>query len=264
MIEHCDFDEQRRRATTTASLRPMSSCGYQARSRSSSTRRSRSSRTSTPCARTRPTTSARRDSSITRARCESTSSEARPEGVLAPVAGRHLSSSSCSFPTSRFCAQPTSRTRRWSSSPVREQRHSRVARRTLIGLLRPFATVWQQETIAESAREVQRPRTRAVQAARDQGGAHVDGSEVARRLGQGVQRDGRLAGAQVLVQARRFERHGITGIEQPSCADTAPDPAAGRGRARRPERDAARALWLPAPTQPERREHGTTSGRFHQ
>ncbi len=62
----------------------------------------------------------------------------------------------------------------------------------------------------------QRPRTRAVQAALDDGGAHV--SKLGRSLDGAVKSYNETVGSlerQVLPQARRFEQHGITGIEPP-------------------------------------------------
>ncbi|GIU95393.1 MAG: hypothetical protein KatS3mg012_1850 [Gaiellaceae bacterium] len=85
----------------------------------------------------------------------------------------------------------------------------------LIGLLRAIHYGWQQETIAESAREVnalgrelyKRLATMGTHFARL--GKSLDGAVKAYNESVGsLER-------QVLPQARRFERHGITGIELP-------------------------------------------------
>ena len=60
-----------------------------------------------------------------------------------------------------------------------------------------------------------RARPRAVQAARDDGRARLAAREVTRRRSEGLQRDRGSLERQVLVQARRFEQHGISGIEPP-------------------------------------------------
>ena len=74
---------------------------------------------------------------------------------------------------------------------------------------------WQQETIAESAREVS-DLGRELYKRLATMGAHV--SKLGRSLDGAVEAYNETVGSlerQVLVQARRFERHGITGIEPP-------------------------------------------------
>jgi DNA recombination protein RmuC len=85
----------------------------------------------------------------------------------------------------------------------------------LIGLLRAVHYGWQQETIAESAREVS-DLGRELYKRLATMGAHV--SRLGRSLDGAVKAYNETVGSlerQVLVQARRFERHGITGIEPP-------------------------------------------------
>ena len=74
---------------------------------------------------------------------------------------------------------------------------------------------WQQETIAESAREVS-DLGRELYKRLSTMGAHV--SKLGRSLDGAVKAYNETVGSlerQVLVQARRFERHGITGVEPP-------------------------------------------------
>ena len=74
---------------------------------------------------------------------------------------------------------------------------------------------WQQETIAESAREVS-DLGRELYKRLATMGAHM--ARLGKSLDGSVKAYNETVGSlerQVLVQARRFERHGITGIEQP-------------------------------------------------
>jgi DNA recombination protein RmuC len=86
---------------------------------------------------------------------------------------------------------------------------------TLMVLLRTVAITWQQETIAESAREVSE-LGRELYKRLSTMGAHV--SRLGKSLDGAVKAYNETVGSlerQVLVQARRFERQGITGIEPP-------------------------------------------------
>jgi DNA recombination protein RmuC len=85
----------------------------------------------------------------------------------------------------------------------------------LIGLLRAVHYGWQQETIAESAREVSELGRELYKRLATMG-AHV--SRLGKSLDGAVKAYNETVGSlerQVLVQARRFEQHGITGIEPP-------------------------------------------------
>jgi DNA recombination protein RmuC len=85
----------------------------------------------------------------------------------------------------------------------------------LIGLLRAMHYGWQQETIAESAREVS-DLGRELYKRLSTMGAHF--SKLGRSLDGAVKSYNETVGSlerQVLPQARRFEKHGITGIEPP-------------------------------------------------
>jgi DNA recombination protein RmuC len=85
----------------------------------------------------------------------------------------------------------------------------------LIGLLRAVHYGWQQETVAESAREVS-ALGRELYKRLATMGAHV--ARLGRSLDGAVKAYNETVGSlerQVLVQARRFERHGITGVEPP-------------------------------------------------
>jgi len=85
----------------------------------------------------------------------------------------------------------------------------------LIGLLRAVHYGWQQETIAESAREVSELGRELYKRLATMGG-HV--TRLGKSLDNAVKSYNETVGSlerQVLVQARRFERHGITGIEPP-------------------------------------------------
>jgi DNA recombination protein RmuC len=85
----------------------------------------------------------------------------------------------------------------------------------LIGLLRAVHYGWQQETIAESAREVSE-LGRELYKRLSTMGAHV--GRLGKSLDSAVKAYNETVGSlerQVLVQARRFEKHGITGVEPP-------------------------------------------------
>jgi DNA recombination protein RmuC len=103
---------------------------------------------------------------------------------------------------------------------------------TLMTILRTVAAIWQQETIAESAREI-----------------HALGSELTRRLGTFSGHLGKVGRAlttavgsyneavgsfetRVLVQARRLEEHGVGGeLESPPYVDRQPRTLAAGGSA---------------------------------
>ena len=85
----------------------------------------------------------------------------------------------------------------------------------LIGLLRAVHYGWQQETIAESAREVSELGRELYKRLATMG-AHV--GRLGKSLDGAVKAYNETVGSlerQVLVQARRFEQQGITGIEPP-------------------------------------------------
>jgi DNA recombination protein RmuC len=86
---------------------------------------------------------------------------------------------------------------------------------TLMVLLRTVAMTWQQETIAESAREVSDLGRELYKRLATMGGHVV---RLGKSLDGAVKAYNETVGSlerQVLVQARRFERHGITGVEPP-------------------------------------------------
>jgi DNA recombination protein RmuC len=86
---------------------------------------------------------------------------------------------------------------------------------TLMILLRTVAMTWQQETIAESAREVSELGRELYKRLATMG-AHV--SRLGKSLDGAVKAYNETVGSlerQVLVQARRFEQHGISGIAPP-------------------------------------------------
>ena len=85
----------------------------------------------------------------------------------------------------------------------------------LIGLLRAVHYGWQQETIAESAREIS-DLGRELYKRLATMGAHV--TRIGKSLDAAVKAYNETVGSlerHVLPQARRFEKHGITGIELP-------------------------------------------------
>jgi DNA recombination protein RmuC len=89
---------------------------------------------------------------------------------------------------------------------------------SLIALLWAIHHGWRQETIAESAREVS-DLGRELYKRLATMGAHV--SRLGRSLDGAVKAYNETVGSlerQVLVQARRFEQHGITGVEPPELA----------------------------------------------
>ena len=86
---------------------------------------------------------------------------------------------------------------------------------TLMVLLRTVAMTWQQETIAESAREVSELGRELYKRLATMG-THF--AKLGRALGGAVDAYNQTVGSlerQVLPQARRFEQHGISGIEPP-------------------------------------------------
>jgi len=86
---------------------------------------------------------------------------------------------------------------------------------TLMMLLRTVAMTWQQETIAESAREIS-DLGRELYKRLSTMSAHF--AKLGRSLDGAVDAYNKTVGSlerQVLVQARRFEQHGISGIEPP-------------------------------------------------
>ena len=104
---------------------------------------------------------------------------------------------------------PTLQEYAWSSNVIL------ASPSTLMVLLRTVAMTWQQETIAESAREVSELGRELYKRLATMGG-HV--SRLGKSLDGAVKSYNETVGSlerQVLVQARRFERHGITGIEPP-------------------------------------------------
>ena len=172
---------------------------------------------------------------------------ARPEGVLATAAGdarvrRHV-------PSGRVVPARHARAGRIAHRACcLEQRHPRVTHE-------PHRPSCARSPLRLAAGNDRRERQRGK--ATDESctrpsrpwGRTWPARKVARRLGQGLQRDGRPLERQVLVQARRFERHGITGIEQPSYSRS----SASRGRLLRPSsptRPRRHQRSLQAPTQP--------------
>ena len=88
----------------------------------------------------------------------------------------------------------------------------------LIGLLRAVHYGWQQETIAEGARQIS-DLGRELYKRLSTMGTHV--SKLGRSLDTAVRSFNETVGSlerQVLPQARRFEQHGITGIAPPELA----------------------------------------------
>ena len=88
----------------------------------------------------------------------------------------------------------------------------------LIGLLRAVHYGWQQETIADGARQIS-DLGRELYKRLSTMGAHV--SKLGRSLDAAVRSFNETVGSlerQVLPQARRFEQHGITGVAPPELA----------------------------------------------
>jgi DNA recombination protein RmuC len=86
---------------------------------------------------------------------------------------------------------------------------------TLMILLRTVAMTWQQETVAESAREVSELGRELYKRLATMG-SHF--AKLGRTLDGAVDAYNKTVGSlerQVLPQARRFEKHGITGVEPP-------------------------------------------------
>jgi DNA recombination protein RmuC len=104
---------------------------------------------------------------------------------------------------------PTLQEYAWSSNVIL------ASPSTLMILLRTVAMTWQQETVAESAREVSELGRELYKRLATMG-AHV--SRLGKSLDGAVKAYNETIGSlerQVLVQARRFERHGIAGIDPP-------------------------------------------------
>jgi DNA recombination protein RmuC len=86
----------------------------------------------------------------------------------------------------------------------------------LIGLLRAVHYGWQQQAIADGARQIS-DLGRELYKRLSTMGAHV--SKLGRSLDGGVKAYNEFVGSlerQVMPQARRFEQHGITGVESPA------------------------------------------------
>ena len=86
---------------------------------------------------------------------------------------------------------------------------------TLMILLRTVAMTWQQETVAESAREVSELGRELYKRLGDHGRPHREARSFARGSVDAYNKTVGSLERQVLVQARRFEQHGISGIEPP-------------------------------------------------
>ncbi len=134
---------------------------------------------------------------------------------------------------------------------------------TLMILLRTVAMTWQQETIAESAREVSELGRELYKRLATMG-AHM--SKLGRSLDGAVDAYNKTVGSlerQVLVQARRFEQHGISGIEPPEIQPVERQTRSlAAAELVEPEQPDARGRFEQAPTPPER-EHRRSSMRFY-
>ena len=102
---------------------------------------------------------------------------------------------------------------------------------TLIGLLRTVAYGWQQETVAESAREIDEPRPGALRPARRlRRGISRRSAAASTRLSARFNQAVSSLETRLLVTARKFPEHGVTNDELPG---TRPDRAQA-GRRERP------------------------------
>jgi DNA recombination protein RmuC len=104
---------------------------------------------------------------------------------------------------------PTLQEYAWSSNVIL------ASPSTLMILLRTVAMTWQQETVAESAREVSELGRELYKRLATMG-SHF--AKLGRTLDGAVDAYNKTVGSlerQVLPQARRFEKHGITGVEPP-------------------------------------------------
>ena len=152
MLEHCDFEEQKTVAGEDGYLRPdMVVCLPGRRARSSSTPRSRSTRSSNSSRRT-TTRPARYCSRSTPSSCARTSTS-WPRRSTGASSNARRSSWWPSSPGSRCwrlrsTPTPPCRSTRWTSGS------SWRRRARWWPMLRTIALSWQQETLAENAREV--------------------------------------------------------------------------------------------------------------
>ena len=156
---------------------------------------------------------------------------------------------------------PTLQEYAWSSNVVL------ASPSTLMILLRTVAVTWQQETLAESAHEISElgrelyKRLATMGAHVGRLGKSLDGSVKAYNETVGsLERHVLAAGSPV----RGARDHGHRAAR--AAADPASDPAAGRGGAGRSGRDSARDRRCGQRrrlSEMRRREHRSTSGRFH-
>ena len=204
----------RRRTTATgACCAPTSSCTSRAGRTSSIDSKAPLDAYRTRSRPRRRTRRAGRAALTTPARCASTSSRARPEGLLGAVRRRRPSSSFMFLPGERTSGRARSTTPTLVELRDGRRRAPRLADEPDRAAARGPRTAWQHETIAEQrAGRCSRSRPRAAQAAVDDG--RRTSAKVGRSLDSAVtrvQQDGRLArSARCCLGARARGAGGMT------------------------------------------------------
>ena len=182
----------------------------------------------------------RRRGATTPARCASTSSKLGQKAYWRAARRRRPEFVVMFLPTSRRWPRGARRSTRRSHELALSNNVIPASPTNLIGLLRAVHYGWQQETIAEGARQIS-DLGRELYKRLSTMGAHVSKlGTVARRRRQVLQRDGRLAraagaAAGAPLRAARHHRHRAARAH----ADRAPDAGRSRARARRGDGRAA-------------------------
>ena len=179
MVEHCDYVTQATVSTDDGTCAPISSCASRAGSTSSSTRRRRSPRISTP-SRPRTRQSVERHFADHARQVREHIGEARPPRVTGGSSIHRPDFVVMFLPDESYLRvahehDTSLQEYAWSSNVIL------ASPSTLMILLRTVSVTWQQETLAESARGDLGSRPRALQAPLDDGHALLEARALPRQ-----------------------------------------------------------------------------------